>query len=167
MSKKSGRLTLKEQHYRILGWFCFIAFILVALSWILSDSGLARLLGNFFQNIIGARLWTISAVLTVIIVGLPGYMLKNYFEGLAWNARVEALPPPDRQESAKRSKYVKAEAGSSITSLAPAKPIILTNVAPTQQEFIATCTACGKLFPAKRDQKEIKCPQCGETVPTS
>jgi predicted RNA-binding Zn-ribbon protein involved in translation (DUF1610 family) len=51
--------------------------------------------------------------------------------------------------------------------LAPAKPVLLTNVSPTQQEFVATCPACGKLFPAKRDQAEIKCPQCGETVPTS
>lgn len=158
---------MKEQHYRIIGWSFFIAFILLALYWILNNSGLARWLGNLFESIIGARLGTISAVLTVIIVGFPGYILKNYFEGLAWNAHVEALPPPDRSESAKRSKYVKADVGSSIGSLAPAKPIILTNVAPTQQEFVATCTACGKLFPAKRDQTELKCPQCGETVPTS
>jgi hypothetical protein len=158
---------LKEQHYRIIGWSCFIAFLLLALYWILNNNGLAGWLTHLFQNMIGARLGTISAVLTVIVVGLPGYMLKNYFEGLAWNARVETMPPPDRQESAKRSKYVKAEAGSSFAPLAPAKPILLTNVSPTQQEFVATCPACGKLFPAKRDQAEIKCPQCGEPVPTS
>jgi hypothetical protein len=158
---------LKEQHYRIIGWSCFILFILVALYMILNNNGLAGWLGNLFQGLIGVRLTTISAVLTVLVIGLPGYMLKNYFEGLAWNAHVEALPPPDPLESAKRSKYVKAEAGSSIAPLAPAKPVILTNVPKTQQEFVATCPACGKLFPAKRDQAEIKCPQCGETVPMS
>lgn len=158
---------MKEQHYRIIGWSCFIVFILVGLYWVLNGNGLAGWLGNLFQSIIGARLGTISAVLTLVIIGLPGYILKNYFEGLAWNAHVAAMPPPDRIESAKRSKYVKAEAGSSIAPLAPAKPIILANVAQTQQEFIATCPSCGKLFPAKKDQQEIKCPQCGETVPTS
>lgn len=158
---------MKEQHYRLTGWICFIAFLLLAFYWILNNNGLAGWLSNLFQSIIGARLGTISAVLTVIIVGLPGYMIKNYFEGLAWNAHVEALPPPDRQESAKRSKYVKAEAGSSFAPLAPAKPIILTNVSQTPKEFVATCPACGKLFPAKSDQAEIKCPQCGEIVPTT
>jgi hypothetical protein len=158
---------MKEQHYRLTGWIFFIAFILFALYMILNSIGLPRWLGNLFESIIGARLGTISAVLTVIIVGLPGYMIKNYFEGLAWNAHVEALPPPDRMESAKRSKYVKAEAGSSFAPLAPAKPIILTNVSQTPKEFVATCPACGKLFPAKSDQAEIICPQCGEKVPTS
>ncbi|HEY7161861.1 MAG TPA: hypothetical protein VH815_11410 [Acidobacteriota bacterium] len=158
---------MKEQHYRIIGWSCFIAFILLALYWVLNNNGLAGWLTNLFQSIIGARLGTISAVITVVAVGLPGYMLKNYFEGLAWNAHVEAMPPPDREESAKRSKYLKAESGSLGAPLAPAKPVILTNVPKTQEEFVATCPACGKLFPAKRDQAEIKCPQCGETVPTS
>ena len=158
---------MKEAHYRIIGWSCFIGFLLVALFWILNNNGLAGWFGNLFEKIIGARLGTISAVLTALIVGFPGYLLKNYFEGLAWNAHMEELPPPDPLESAKRSKYIKAEAGSSIAPLAPAKPVILTNVPQTQQEFIATCPSCGKLFPAKRDPAEIKCPQCGETVPTS
>ena len=157
---------MKEQHCRIIGWSCFIGFILVGLYWVLNNNGLAGWFGNLFERIIGARLGTISAILTVVIVGFPGYLLRNYFEGLAWNAHIETLPPPDPMESAKRSKYVKAEAGSSFAPLAPAKPILLTNVAQTQQEFVATCPACGKLFPAKREA-EIKCPQCGETVPTS
>ena len=154
---------MKEQHYRIIGKICFIGFIAVGLYWCLNNKGLAGWLIQISENITGQRLGLISWILTLLILGIPGYMLKNYFEALAWNAHVESLPPPDRRDSAKRSKYVKAEDAP----LAPSKPVLLTNVPKGQQEFIATCPACEKLFPAQRDQADLKCPQCGEKIPTS
>jgi hypothetical protein len=41
----------------------------------------------------------------------------------------------------------------------------LDEVAKGQEEFIATCPACGNFFSAKKGGGPIKCASCGEPVP--
>ena len=153
---------MNEQHYRILGWGIFVGSIALALYWCLNEKGLTGWLINVSKEAAGQKLGLISWILTILIVVLPGYILKNYFMAMAWNAHVDALPPPDPRESAKRSKYVKDDV---IAPLAPSKPVQLSNLPSNQKEFIATCHACGNLFPAQRNAGELKCPQCGEKIP--
>jgi hypothetical protein len=82
-------------------------------------------------------------------------------DALAWNAHVEKLPPPDIQESARKSKYIQVDPALS----APVPKAVNTASLPEElNEFIATCTACGHLFPARRESKTRECPNCGETL---
>jgi hypothetical protein len=154
---------MNEQQYRILGWAIFAISVALALYWCLNEKGLTGWLINISKETAGQRLTLISWAITALVVVLPGYILKNYFMAMAWNAHVDALPPPDRRESARRSKYVKDDV---VAPLAPSKPVVLANLPSDQKEFIATCHACGNLFPAERNKPELKCPQCGEKIPT-
>jgi hypothetical protein len=154
---------LHEQHYKVLAWGIFAASIALAAYWCLNEKGLTGWLIDISREKTGQRLTLISWIITGLILVLPGYIAKNYFMAMAWNAHVDSLPPPDRRESARRSKYVKDDV---VAPLAPPTPVRLTNLPSGQQEFIATCPACGNLFPAQKNTPEIKCPQCGEQVPT-
>ncbi|HSE43030.1 MAG TPA: hypothetical protein VLH08_19880 [Acidobacteriota bacterium] len=154
---------MQEQQYKIVGWSIFGASIALAAYWCLNEKGLTGWLIDLSKETAGQRLTLISWIVTILVVVLPGYILKNYFMAMAWNAHVDSLPPPDRSESARRSKYIKDDV---VAPLAPANPVRLTNLPPGQQEFIATCPACGNLFPAKKNTPDLKCPQCGEQVPT-
>ena len=73
---------------------------------------------------------------------------------MAWNAHVDSLPPPDPMESAKRSKYVKDEVGSSIAPLAPANPVRIEMFLRTKKNLLRHVHACGNLFPAQRIKKK-------------
>ncbi len=152
---------MNEQHYKVIGWSIFIASIALALYWCLNENGLTGWFIRVGEQAAGQRLGLISWILTILIVVLPGYILKNYLLAMAWNAHVDSLPPPDPIQSARRSKYVKDDV---VAPLAPANPVRIESLPPNQKEFIATCPACGNLFPAQRSTKEIKCPQCGEKV---
>jgi hypothetical protein len=107
------------------------------------------------------KLIQISWLITIIVVCLPGLILKRYFEGLAWKEHVRNIPAPDIRESAKRSKYVKTDN----VPVAPPKAVELSSIPEQQEEFIATCVACGHFFSAKKSGAEITCPQCGEVIP--
>jgi hypothetical protein len=152
---------MNEQQYKMVGWGIFIASIALALYWCLNEKGLTGWFIRVGEQAAGQRLGLISWILTILVVVLPGYILKNYFMAMAWNAHVDSLPPPDRAESARRSKYVKTDAAA---PPAPKKPVVLTNLPADQKEYIATCPACSNLFPAQRGTPELKCPQCGEKV---
>jgi hypothetical protein len=154
---------MNEQHYRIIGWGIFFLSIALALYWCLNEKGLTGWLINVSKETAGQKLTLISWIITGLVVVLPGYILKNYFMAMAWNAHIDALPPPDRTESARRSRYMKNDV---VAPLAPSKPVVLTNLPSDQKEFIATCHGCGNLFPAQRNTPELKCPQCGEKIPT-
>ena len=155
------RAGMKEQHYRIIGWGLFLISVIVALSWCMNHTGLTGFFIGFSQQIVHTQLIQISWLLTIAVVCIPGWYLKNYFEAKAWEQHVHDMPPPDIRESAKRSKYVRVDN----LPPPPPKPVQLTNLPEGQQEFVATCAACGHLFSAKRDQKDLKCPNCGEGVP--
>ncbi|PWT90478.1 MAG: hypothetical protein C5B54_07095 [Acidobacteria bacterium] len=152
---------MNEQHYKILGWFCFLVSLVVALLWSYNHSGLAGVLLNISDQIFKTQLVQITWVITFAAVCLPGWWLKNYFEAKAWDVHVKNLPPPDIRDSAKRSKYVKVDH----LPPPPSKPVVLDSLPEGQQEFVATCPACGNLFSANRTQKDLKCPNCGEAVP--
>jgi hypothetical protein len=152
---------LKAEHYRALGWIIFGLTLILALHWCLSGTGLAGWLMDRMESATGSRLTMICWVITVAIVGFPGYLARNYFEKLAWDAHVKTLPKPNRSESARRSKYIQTDAAA-----APAPKIVpLAELPKGQQEYIATCPACGNFFSAKADDPDAKCPNCGEALP--
>ena len=152
---------MKEAQYRLLWWACFLITVALSLSWCVGQTGLAGWFILISERVLHTRLVQISCLLSLLILCLPGYLVKNYFDGLAWEEHMRSLPPPDIRESAKRSKYIKLD-----TAVPPApEPVKTTDLPKGQQEFIATCAACGYLFPAKRDSKELRCPTCGEAVP--
>ena len=152
---------MSEHHYKAIGWTLFVLTIGLALYQCLNQIGVAGFLINLTEKATGQRLTQLSWLITFGVMCVPGWMLKNYFEGLAWNAHVKNLPPPDIRESAKKSKYVRA----GDVPPAPPKPVKLDNVAKGQEEFIATCPACGNFFSAKKTIGPTKCPNCGEVVP--
>lgn len=127
----------------------------------MTQKGPAGFLINLSQKATGHPLTQIVWLITFALVCIPGWMMKNYFEGLAWDAHVKNLPPPDIRESAKKSKYVRAD----LAPPAPPKPVKLQNVAKDQTEFVATCPACGNFFSAKKQIGPTRCPSCGEIVP--
>lgn len=153
---------MSEQQYKAIGWILFILTILIASYQCLNQAGIAGFLMDISERATGHRLTQLAWLLTFAAICFPGWMLRNYFEGLAWNAHVKNLPPPDIRESSRKSKYVKAP------DVPPApKPVKLDNVAKGQEEFIATCPACGNFFSAKRTIGPTKCPACGEVVPVA
>jgi hypothetical protein len=154
---------MDSKNYQHLGWVIFLATILLALYWCLNQSGPAGWLMSLSERLFDARLVQISWGLTLLIVGLPGYLVKNYLEQKGWEEHLKSLPPPNIHESAKRSKYIKIEGAA---AAAPqAAPVREKELPVGQEEYIATCGACGNLFPAKKDGKEKKCPSCGELMP--
>jgi hypothetical protein len=154
---------MSEGMYRIIGWGIFLALVGLAVFWGATHSGLAGFFMDMSKKLAdGAELTQISWGLTLAILGFPGWMIKNYFEGLAWNVHVKNLPPPDPRESARRSKYIQVDNLPPV----PPKPVTLTNLPEGQEEFIATCPACGNFFSAKKGVKDLKCSSCGESVPT-
>ena len=150
----------KEQHYQIFGWAFFLTSILIALIWCLNGTGLTGLLIRASQRYLNVRLVQLSWLITIIVICFPGFILKRYFEGLAWKEHVTNMPAPDIRESAKRSKYVKLDD----IPAAPPKPVEVSELPKDQEEFIATCIACGHFFSAKKTGAEITCPQCGEII---
>jgi hypothetical protein len=151
----------KEQHYRAFGWAFFCISIAIALVWCLNESGLTGLLIRLSQHYLDIKLVQISWLITFVVVCVPGLILKRYFEGLAWKEHLKNMPAPDIHESAKRSKYIKLDAAP----VAPPKPVEISAIPQHQEEFIATCVACGHFFSAKKSGGEITCPQCGEIIP--
>lgn len=152
---------MKASQYRFIGWGIFIICLLLALHWCLSQTGPAGFLMERSEAATGKRLVQISWVITFVLVGLPGYLVKNHFEEKAWDAHVKTLPTPSRSESARRSKYIQADSAS----LAPPKAVPISEIPKGQQEYIATCPACGNFFSARADDQNPKCPTCGETLP--
>ena len=151
---------MREQYYRAIGWLCLLSTVGIALSWCWRESGLAGWIMNTSEQYLHTRLVQISWLLTFLILCVPGYLAKGYFDGLAWSEHLRALPPPDPREAARRSKYIQLESALP----PPPQPLSMANIPEGQQEFIATCTACGNLFSAKKDSTTLKCPTCGETV---
>ncbi len=152
---------MKEQHYRLIGWGFLVLSLLIAGQWCFNQTGLAGLLMRTSQRLLDTELRQISFLITFAIVVFPGYVIKRYFDSLAWNAHLESLPPPDIHESARRSKYVKTDGLPPV----PPKPVQLSDLPKEQMEFIATCPACGHFFPATKDSKDLRCPNCGESLP--
>lgn len=153
---------MSEDQYRAVGWGIFVISIAVALGWCLTESALTAKFLVWSEKLLNVRLKQTSCLFTFLILVLPGYILKRYCEGLAWNAHLRTLPPPDVHDSAKKSKYVTP----AVDAPPPVpKPVELSSLPENQAEFIATCAACGHLFSAKRDSKSLQCPNCGENIP--
>jgi hypothetical protein len=153
---------MKEQQYTFLGWSILILSGATALLWCLSEGGLTGWFITKGQQLLNVRLNQISCLLTIATLCLPAYIVKNYFDALAWKKHVSDLPPPDVYASAKRSKYVQRDQAPPPPQ---PKPIEITNLPKGQQEFIATCPSCGNFFPAQTNAGDLKCPSCGEAVP--
>jgi len=154
---------MKEDGYRYLGWSVLIATILVALMWCIDGTGLALTYTKLIEKVTKQHLSQMGCLLSFVTLCLPGYIAKQYCERLAWQAHLDTLPPPDIHEAAKKSKYIQVK---NAPPPAP-KPVETSSLPKGQEEFIATCSACGHLFPAKRSTKELKCPNCGEIIPTT
>ena len=154
---------MSEQLLKAMGWGIFILAVGLGLFWCLNQTGIAGFIMEKSEEMTGHRLTQVAWLITLAVVALPGWMIKNYFEGLAWNAHVKSLPPPDIRETAKKSKYVRVED----IPPAPPKPVKLDEIAKDQEEFIATCPACGNFFSAKKSTGPLKCPSCGEQIPVS
>jgi hypothetical protein len=154
---------VSEQQYKAIGWGLLVLTAGVAVYMCANQNGIAGFLMNLTEQATGHRLTQLAWLITFAVCCIPGWMVKNYFEGLAWNAHVANLPPPDPIQAARRSKYVKAPEGP-----APApKPIQISNVAKEQKEFVATCPGCGNFFSAKKQIGPTRCPSCGEVVPVA
>jgi hypothetical protein len=151
----------KEQQYQLFGWIILSACVLVALIWCLNEAGLTGVLIRSGQRYLDVKLVQISWLITILALGLPGLALKRYFEGLAWKEHLRNMPAPDIRESARRSKYIKVEDAPP----APPKPVEVSAIPEHQEEFIATCVACGHFFSARKSGETITCPQCGEIIP--
>jgi hypothetical protein len=151
----------KEQHYRVFGWGILGAAIAISLTWCLNETGLTGFILRTGERLLEVKLLQISWLVTIVSLCLPGYIIKRYFDGLAWSEHLRSMPPPDIRESAKRSKYIKLE---DVPPVAP-RPVELSSLPKEQEEFIATCVACGHFFSARKSGGEIKCPQCGEAIP--
>ena len=151
----------KEQQYQAIGWGIFGITIVIATMWCLHESGLAGYLIRTGERLLEIKLVQISWLITFLVLCLPGYIVKRYCDGLAWKEHLSAMPAPNVRESAKRSKYIKVD---NIPPPAPT-PVEVSSLPKGQEEFIATCVACGHFFSAKKLGSEIKCPQCGETIP--
>lgn len=154
---------MNENGYRIVGWAIFGFTIIVALNWCLNGTGLAGWILHLGEDLFQIHLGQTAWVVTIAVLCFPGYLAKRYFDQQAWNAHVDSLPPPDVRTSAMKSKYVQLDAAQ---LSAPPKPVEIKDLPPEQMEFIATCAACGHLFSARRDEKDLKCPNCGENLPT-
>jgi len=152
---------LKAQQYQIIGWACLVFTAAVALHWCLNETGLAGWLIQTGEKLLEVRLVQISWLITFGALCVPGYLAKRYFDEKAWNEQLNSMPAPDIHASAKRSKYIKVD-----TAPPPApKTVELSSLPRGQEEFIATCGACGHFFPAKAGNSPLKCPQCGEPIP--
>jgi hypothetical protein len=154
-------IVTKEQHYQGLGWGIFLLTIVVATSWCLNETGLAGYLIRTGLRLLNVKLVQISWAITFLLLCLPGYAVKRYFDGLAWKEHLNSMPAPNIHESAKRSKYIKLD---HVPAAAPT-PVEVSSLPKGQEEFIATCVGCGHFFSAKKTGTEIKCPQCGENIP--
>jgi hypothetical protein len=152
---------MKEKEYQFIGLGIFGFTLLIAFIWCSNESGLTGLLLRASQKLFDARLLQLSWLITVLVVCLPGFIAKRYFDGLAWNERMKQAPRPNIYESAKKSKYISVEQA---TPQAP-KPVEMSSLPKNQEEFIATCVSCGHFFSAKKTNADLKCPQCGETIP--
>jgi len=146
-----------------MGWGCLVITIAIAGGWCLNHSGLVGLLMRASLKLVDTELVQISCLIAILLIVFPGYVMKRYFDGIAWDMHLKSIPPPDVRESAKRSKYVKIDG----TPPAELKPVQVSDLPKEQKEFIATCTACGHLFPATRDSKDLRCPNCGESIPST
>jgi len=103
----------------------------------------------------------VSWLITLLVIALPGYMVKRYFDNLAWNEHLKNAPRPNIYESAKKSKYIKLDGA---VAAQPPKAVELSALPKDQEEFIATCVHCGHFFSAKKSNIALKCPQCGEAI---
>jgi hypothetical protein len=156
---------MESKNYQLLGWTIFLSTVLLALYWCSNQSGPAGWLMSLTERLFDTRLVQISWGLTLIIVGLPGYLVKKYLDQKAWDNHLSNLPPPNIHESAKRSKYIKLDGAAAAAPAAA--PVKESDLPQNQEEYIATCGACGHLFPARKDGKEKRCPSCGEVMPSS
>jgi hypothetical protein len=152
---------MESKNYQLLGWLIFLSAILLALYWCMNQSGPAGWFLSLSEKLFDTRLVQISWGLTLLIVGLPAYLVKKFLDEKGWQEHLKTLPPPNVHESAKRSKYIKLDGAAA--AAAPVAAVKEAELPSNQEEYIATCTACGHLFPAKRSQ-EKKCPSCGEVV---
>ncbi len=153
---------MKEQEYQLVGWAVFAVTIIIALAWCLNETGLTGWLIRNSESFLQVRLVQVSWLITILIVCLPGFMAKRYFENLAWNEHLKKMPKPNVQDSAKKSKYIAAELN--VMQQAPPKPVEISSLPQEQEEFIATCAKCGHFFSAKKTNADLKCPQCGEAI---
>jgi hypothetical protein len=161
--KEIKKPNMSEGSYRLIAWGCLLIAVALAFGWCITETGPAGWMMDSSERFLDTRLVQVSWLITFLIVALPGYMLKRYFDGLAWSAHLKSLPPPDLRESAKRSKYVKLEAAP--PPLQPAAPVNVSELPKGQEEFIATCPGCGSFFPATKSAEAVKCPNCGEALP--
>jgi hypothetical protein len=152
---------MESKNYQLLGWIIFLSATFLALYWCMNQSGPAGWFLSISEKLFDTKLVQISWGLTLLIVGFPAYLVKKYLDQKAWQDHLKSLPPPNIQESAKRSKYIKLDGASA--NAAPAPAVKDADLPSQQEEYIATCTACGHLFPAKRSM-EKECPACGETI---
>jgi hypothetical protein len=152
---------MKEKEYQLVGWSIFALTMIIALSWCLNETGLTGWLIRSGESLLNVRLVQISWLITVLVICLPGFMAKRYFDNLAWNEHLKSLPQPNPRDSAKRSKYITPDVAAAPQ---PPKPVELSSLPADQEEFIATCAACGHFFSAKKSNTDLKCPQCGEPI---
>ena len=152
---------MKEKDYQLVGWAIFALTIIIALSWCLNETGLTGWLIRSSEKLLQVRLVQFSWLITIVVICLPGYIAKRYFDNLAWNAHLRNMPQPNIHESAKKSKYIKTEAAPLAQ---PVKPVELSSLPKEQEEFIATCAQCGHFFSARKTTAGLECPQCGEAI---
>ena len=152
---------MREKDYQLVGWGVLLLSVILALSWCLNEAGLAGWLISAGEKYLKVRLVQISCLITFIVICLPGYMAKRYFENLAWNEHLKNMPKPDIHESAKKSKYVQVDAS---VPAPPPRPVEISSLPQDQEEFIATCVSCGHFFSAKKTTSDLQCPQCGEKI---
>lgn len=152
---------MNEGQYRTTGWVIFLCFLAVAFYMCWTHTMIMAFFLDLSMRLTDNELVQVSWLLTFAVLGLPGYMIKNSFEHKAWDAHVAAMPKANVRESLKKSKYV----SSDNISAAPIQAVDLSSLPEGQEEFIVTCQSCGHLFSAKKDQKDLKCPSCGEPVP--
>jgi hypothetical protein len=152
---------MKEKQYQIIGWGIFGLTLIVAIAWCYNESGLTGWLIATGEKLIQVRMVQISWLITLLVTALPGYIVKRYFDNLAWNEHLKNAPRPNIHESAKKSKYVKLDASPAPQ---PLRPVEVSSLPKDQEEFIATCVHCGHFFSAKKSNVSLACPQCGEAI---
>jgi len=155
---------MTQGQYKFIGSACLIAAAALAFYWSYTHTGLAAFFLDLSKSLFDTELVQFSWVFTFLILCVPGYYLKRYFDNKAWDLHVASLPPPDKRDSAKRSKYVQMDAAM---PPAPPKPVEMNALPQGQAEFIATCPGCGHLFSARRDIKDLRCPACGDPIPVA
>jgi len=98
---------MSEQGYKAIGWGILLLTALLATYWCMNEAGLAGFLLNTSESMT-APVGSNQLASDLCDRVHSGWIIKNYFEGLAWNAHVASLPPRI-SGICRKSKYVRVE----------------------------------------------------------